>query len=112
MKYRAASKLLAMALCASSFSVPASAFTGREVMEVFSQKERSVYFAGLADMAAFDQAVLGNTDRADCIADWFYGDDLGNTTVVQIESAAGQFPEQQVYRIVSALIKRACPLQE
>ena len=112
MKNRAVkSLLLALACVLPTASLSASAFTGKEVMEVFSYSERSLYVAGLIDMAAYDQAVLGDTDRADCIVDWFYSDDQGASTLSRIEQAATNFPDEHLDRIVTALIRRACPAE-
>ncbi len=113
MKNRALkARLLSWACALSAFSFPASAFTGKEVMEVFTLKERGMYVAGLIDMAAYNQAERGNPERATCIIHWYFSNDHGVGSLQRIEQAARNFPDEDLNRIVSALIQHACPLED
>lgn len=99
----------ACALASLSFGLgqTASAFTGAELMEKFSRKERHLYVTGLINMASYQAVLQNDEDRSKCIEDWLYDPDhIG--TMTTIEKFFVRYPDKQAEPIVVVLINRAC----
>lgn len=91
----------------ASLTPHASAFTGEEMMTVFNERERSLYIAGLVDMAAWQFAGSKQQERAECVLQWFYTDDL--QVQERLENLFVEYPNQEAGKVTLALIGRTCP---
>ena len=88
------------------FLAESRAFTGEELMKVFSSKDRVNYVTGLIHMASY-QAILDKDEtRANCIIDWFHTPDLAAMT--QIEQVFERYDDKHAEPLILVLINREC----
>ena len=85
----------------------ANALTGQELVESFDARERYMYVAGLADMASYQATLQGNSERAQCIVDWFHHSD--GEAMLQVQQLLEYYPDRHAQPIVVVMINRACP---
>ena len=83
---------------------PAAALTGGDVLDGMNTDQRGGYLAGAIEMAAFQLAAQGNTERGNCVMGWFY-DKKGTDEIV---AALARFKDRQALPVIQALIERAC----
>lgn len=101
-------KILISATLVACSAASAWAFPGDEMMRVLDHKDRSMYLAGMADMAGWNLVEAGETDRADCVSAWFYGDN--GSAQSQMEQLFERYPDVEAGKLFLILMERHCPV--
>ena len=84
----------------------AFAITAKDVMEKMTEKERFGYVTGLVDMLSYQSLLAGNRQRAQCIADAFYG--KKNETWQTLFAVFGKHPDKAPEGLVTVVMNHAC----
>ena len=96
----------AAALIFLSLSItPVAALTSEEVMTKMSKDQRSGYLAGAIEMAAFMNHAEGRRERAQCVLNLFFGDDV---EPLLFDKTLATFKDRQAMPVIHLIIKREC----
>jgi hypothetical protein len=85
-------------------SAPAQSLTGEDVVERMSSEESNGYLAGAIEMAAFLSGTRENSERSDCIMNWYYEGD----GVEELIAALTRYKDRQALPVIHLMINRAC----
>lgn len=87
---------------------PAQAFTANEVVNSMSERERSVYLAGIVDGLAQARWIADRPDQVgmSCIYNWYYQG--GDTTQATIRQWFSRHLDKEANGLLYVLIEREC----
>ena len=85
----------------------AYAFPGRDMMKIFSEKERQIYVAALVHMASFQAYQAGEKERGQCMLDWLHKPDQTKAMKLS-EHFFTEYPDKDAAPIVLLLMNRKC----
>lgn len=85
----------------------AVAITAQDVMGKMDERQRFGYLSGLVDMLAYQAALAGNGERANCITDSYYRGGKDKAWP-RLYAALEKFGDKRPESIVVLLARKAC----